>query len=141
MNTYLNNALHEVSLVIGEPAGRLVLDEILQGTDIAETQGFDVPEQPRRSVVLQERRISNLAGNRRLRSMNKLGILFKGRLDGLARCASRLFLFKHWRGRCRLAHGSYQRVALSIRSGAILLGLTTLVLVALLVLQIRRKST
>lgn len=74
---YLNNALHEVGLVIGQLARGLVLNEILDGVDIAEAQGLDVIEETRGLVVLEVGAVAGLVGQRLARGVDGLRILLE----------------------------------------------------------------
>ena len=140
-STYLNNPFHEHSLVINQLARRLALDEILQGVDITESQRLDVTKEPGGGIMFKESSVASLSRQGSLRGMNDLGILFKGRFNSFARCGlSGLFLLDPGRRRRRLADGSDHGVTLAVALDAILLGLTAILLVALGLLEICRKS-
>lgn len=79
VQSYLNDALHEVSFVINQLSRGLALDQVLDGVDITEAQRLDVIDETRRLVVLQESAIASLVGQRLARGVDGLRIPLKNR--------------------------------------------------------------
>ena len=75
--SYLNDALHEVGLVVNQLTGGLVLDQVLDSVDVTETQRLNVINQSRGLVVLEVSAITGLVRQRLAGSVNGLRILLK----------------------------------------------------------------